>query len=125
MKELFSSDKSFRALRQKMFSLQPPCIPYLGTILTRKCLRLGLYLTDLTFIEEGGGNFIPDLVNWKKINLIYSITKEYETYTRFPFQLERDPVVAACIHNWLEATVYNENEAYYKSLALEPRKPAA
>lgn len=37
---LTSSDKAYATLRKEIKSITPPCIPYLG-----------MYLTDLTFIE--------------------------------------------------------------------------
>lgn len=55
-----SSDGRFRALRDALHRCDPPCIPYLG-----------LYLTDLSFIEEGTPTFTPDgLLNFSKMRMV-------------------------------------------------------
>ncbi|KAG5880599.1 hypothetical protein JTB14_026570 [Gonioctena quinquepunctata] len=55
-----SSDGRFRALREALHRCDPPCIPYLG-----------IYLTDLSFIEEGTPNFTADgLLNFSKMRMV-------------------------------------------------------
>eukprot|EP00041_Stephanoeca_diplocostata_P035595 m.1260663 g.1260663 ORF g.1260663 m.1260663 type:complete len:354 (+) comp24728_c0_seq10:1014-2075(+) len=45
---LMASDKSFATLRDTLASVDPPCLPFFG-----------MYLSDLTFIEEGSSDFLP------------------------------------------------------------------
>lgn len=55
-----SSDGRFRSLRDALHRCDPPCIPYLG-----------MYLTDLSFIEEGTPNFTEDgLLNFSKMRMV-------------------------------------------------------
>lgn len=55
-----SSDARFRNLRDTLRRSEPPCIPYLG-----------MYLSDLTFIEEGTLNFTEDgLLNFSKMRMV-------------------------------------------------------
>jgi len=46
-KALMSNKNSFETVRNRIKQVKPPCIPYIG-----------LYLTDLTFIEDGNPKFI-------------------------------------------------------------------
>lgn len=60
MQGVVSSDGRFRNLRDALRRCDPPCIPYLG-----------VYLTDLSFIEEGTPNFTEDgLLNFSKMRMV-------------------------------------------------------
>lgn len=60
LQSIVSSDGRFRSLRDALHRCDPPCIPYLG-----------LYLTDLSFIEEGTPNFTQDgLLNFSKMRMV-------------------------------------------------------
>jgi hypothetical protein len=60
LQKIVSSDGRFRNLRDALHRCDPPCIPYLG-----------MYLTDLSFIEEGTPNFTEDgLLNFSKMRMV-------------------------------------------------------
>lgn len=60
LQNLVSSDGRFRNLRDSLHRTDPPCIPYLG-----------MYLSDLTFIEEGTPNFTDNgLLNFAKMRMV-------------------------------------------------------
>ena len=50
-------DKSYSRLRQELHTRAPPCLPFVG-----------VYLTDLTFIEEGNRDLLAgtQLINFAK-----------------------------------------------------------
>lgn len=51
-------------MREALHRSDPPCIPYLG-----------MYLTDLSFIEEGTPDFTPDgLLNFSKMRMVSFLT---------------------------------------------------
>ncbi|CAG0925457.1 unnamed protein product, partial [Notodromas monacha] len=59
LQKLVAADGRFRNLRDALHRCDPPCIPYLG-----------LYLTDLSFIEEGTPTFTEDhLINFSKMRM--------------------------------------------------------
>ncbi len=60
LQNLVSTDGRFRNMREALHRCDPPCIPYLG-----------MYLTDLSFIEEGTPNFTDDgLLNFSKMRMV-------------------------------------------------------
>lgn len=60
LQNLVSSDGRFRNLRDALHRTDPPCIPYLG-----------MYLSDLAFIEEGTPNFTDNrLLNFAKMRMV-------------------------------------------------------
>lgn len=60
LQTLVSTDGRFRNMREALHRCDPPCIPYLG-----------MYLTDLSFIEEGTPNFSDEgLLNFSKMRMV-------------------------------------------------------
>ncbi|XP_061658244.1 ras-specific guanine nucleotide-releasing factor 2 isoform X3 [Syngnathoides biaculeatus] len=65
-----SSEGRFKNLRETLKNCNPPCVPYLG-----------MYLTDLAFIEEGSPNFTEGgLVNFSKMRMIDWSNKSPDQY---------------------------------------------
>lgn len=61
---IVSSDGRFRNLREALHRCDPPCIPYLG-----------MYLSDLSFLEEGTPSLADDgLLNFSKLRMVSDIT---------------------------------------------------
>lgn len=60
LQTLVSTDGRFRNMREALHRVDPPAIPYLG-----------MYLTDLSFIEEGTPNFTDEgLLNFSKMRMV-------------------------------------------------------
>lgn len=69
VEKLMSAESSFKAYRSRIHSVNPPCIPYLG-----------VYLLDLTYIEDGNPNRIGHLINFAKRRLINALIREVQQY---------------------------------------------
>ncbi|GCB78774.1 hypothetical protein scyTo_0019455, partial [Scyliorhinus torazame] len=67
LQKIVSSEGRFKNLRETLKNCNPPCVPYLG-----------MYLTDLAFIEEGTPNFTEEgLVNFSKMRMLPKITWQF------------------------------------------------
>nr|XP_057913769.1 ras-specific guanine nucleotide-releasing factor 2 isoform X1 [Doryrhamphus excisus] len=106
-----SSEGRFKNLRETLKNCNPPCVPYLG-----------MYLTDLAFIEEGTPNFTQDgLVNFSKMRMICHIIREIRQFQQAPYRIEHQAKVT---HFLLDKTqVMDEDTLYELSLKIEPRVP--
>eukprot|EP01135_Chromosphaera_perkinsii_P004291 Nk52_evm3s276 gene=Nk52_evmTU3s276 len=129
--------KNYIVIRELMSRITPPCVPYLG-----------IYLTDLTFINDGNNDFVENieieassneaplkdtklimaeihtenLINIQKFRLISKVLLELRRFQPFPYEnLEK-------INSFQEhlkmcaLTQFNEEQAYERSLYLEPRE---
>ncbi|XP_071449632.1 ras-specific guanine nucleotide-releasing factor 1-like isoform X1 [Hetaerina americana] len=109
LQNIVSSDGRFRNLRDALHRCDPPCIPYLG-----------MYLTDLSFIEEGTPNFTDDgLLNFSKMRMIAHVIREIRHFQQTPYKIELIPKVT----NYLldPSLLLDDEELYRMSLEIEPR----
>lgn len=68
---IVSSDGRFRNLREALHRCDPPCIPYLG-----------MYLSDLSFLEEGTPSLADDgLLNFSKLRMVSTLQCNYHKST--------------------------------------------
>jgi hypothetical protein len=79
LKELTNTEKNYKAVREYLSTIDPPCIPYLG-----------IFLTDLTFFEEGNPNFVGPrkLINFKKRRQTAETIRKIQQYQLKPYNLE-------------------------------------
>ena len=107
LKAILNSDRAFASFRAYLKNAEQPCIPYLG-----------MYLTDLTFIEDGNPDKVGDLPNFFKRRLIANVIAEIQQYQQTPYQLEE----AASIKKFLLGVDLLDKEiAYQRSLLIVPR----
>ncbi|KAK4294571.1 hypothetical protein Pmani_032802, partial [Petrolisthes manimaculis] len=110
LQSLVSSDGRFRSLRDALRCCDPPCIPYLG-----------MYLTDLSFIEEGTPNFTDDgLLNFSKMRMIAHVIREIRHFQQTPYKIEYKQRVAGYLLD--PSLQLNDEDLYRLSLDLEPRR---
>ncbi|XP_076162375.1 ras-specific guanine nucleotide-releasing factor 1 isoform X1 [Ptiloglossa arizonensis] len=109
LQTIVSSDGRFRNLREALHRCDPPCIPYLG-----------LYLTDLSFIEEGTPTMTEDgLLNFSKMRMIAHVIREIRHFQQTPYKIE----LITKVTNYLldPSLLFNEKDLYRMSLEIEPR----
>ncbi|XP_062559593.1 ras-specific guanine nucleotide-releasing factor 2-like isoform X2 [Armigeres subalbatus] len=103
------SDGRFRVMREALHRCDPPCIPYLG-----------MYLTDLSFIEEGTPDFTPDrLLNFSKMRMIAHVIREIRHFQQTPYKIDHIPKVTSYLLD--TSLLLDDDELYQKSLQIEPR----
>jgi len=109
--DLMSNKNNFQALRTLLHSIDPPFIPFLG-----------VYLTDLTFIEEGNPTMRGDLINWKKCKLQARVLNEIETYKKTPYFLKEVPWI--CEFFKTVEVKETDDDMWNQSIKIEPRTPS-
>jgi hypothetical protein len=105
---LVSRDNNFRTLRSVIAHCEPPATPYLG-----------MYLTDLTFIEDGNQDLLNNKINFLKRRKLATLIRDLQTYHQTQYKLQE---VEQLREKWLRISPWTENELYSKSLQVYPRQ---
>lgn len=110
LQDLVSSNGRFKNMRDALHRCDPPCIPYLG-----------MYLTDLSIIEEGiPGNTDEGLVNFSKMRTIAHVIREIRLFQQTPYKIEHIPRVTNYL---LDANrLLDDDQTYRASLEIEPKQ---
>ncbi|XP_066129783.1 ras-specific guanine nucleotide-releasing factor 2 isoform X1 [Saccopteryx bilineata] len=112
LQKTVSSEGRFKNLREALKNCNPPAVPYLG-----------MYLTDLAFIEEGTPNFTEEgLVNFSKMRMISHIVREIRQFQQTAYRIDHQPKVTQYLLD--KALIIDEDTLYDLSLKIEPRLPA-
>ncbi|XP_032966393.1 ras-specific guanine nucleotide-releasing factor 2 isoform X2 [Rhinolophus ferrumequinum] len=112
LQKTVSSEGRFKNLRETLKNCNPPTVPYLG-----------MYLTDLAFIEEGTPNFTEEgLVNFSKMRMISHIVREIRQFQQTSYRIDHQPKVTQYLLD--KALIIDEDTLYELSLKIEPRLPA-
>ncbi|KAI8328904.1 ras guanine nucleotide exchange factor domain-containing protein [Chlamydoabsidia padenii] len=113
IRKLMGANRNFTEYRAIIHSVNPPCIPFLG-----------IYLQDLTFIEDGNADYLKtskDLINFAKRAKTAEVIREIQQYQSTYYQLTPVDELQKFIENNLKST-QDEEQLYNKSLELEPRE---
>ncbi|KAF5858242.1 cell division cycle- protein [Aspergillus alliaceus] len=110
LRDLMSSEKNWVKYRDALRQSNPPCVPFLG-----------IYLTDLTFIDDG----IPDLttsgmINFAKRLKVADVLQDIQQYQSIPYSLQAVPEIQDFLIRNLRAAK-DVSDMYDRSLQLEPR----
>lgn len=83
LKSYINTKSSYKNLRDAIHTANPPIIPYLG-----------VYLSDLTFIEDGNPDVVHGgLINFDKRRLLASVLTEIQQYQQTPYPLQEVPLI--------------------------------
>lgn len=107
-----ASTKNFGEYREKLRLANPPCIPFLG-----------VYLTDLTFIEDGIASIVKtsNLINFAKRSKTAEVIRDIQQYQNVPYSLIPSlELQDYIVNNMKEAG--DVHEMYDRSLQIEPRE---
>lgn len=107
LEALMNPSSSWRTYRQEVNNARLPCIPYIG-----------VYLSDLTFIEDGNPNMIGKKINFSKQELIWKVLSDIVRYQCSPYAIApQNPA-----YSLLSALPsLSSDELYALSLLREPR----
>lgn len=112
IRKLMGANRNFTEYRAFIHSINPPCIP-----------SLGIYLQDLTFIEDGNSNELKknkELINFAKRAKTAEVIREIQQYQSSLYQLKSVDDLQDYIKQHLVST-RDEESLYKESLKLEPR----
>lgn len=129
------STKNFAEYRESLHMANPPCIPFFGKFFRNKAFarwRLadissndlsGVYLTDLTFIEDGIPSIIKKttLINFAKRAKTADVIRDIQQYQNVPYSLQPVTELQDYILSNMQAAG-DVHEMYDKSLLIEPRE---
>ena len=128
MRKLMGSTKNFAEYRDTLHRANPPCIPFFGPFLpSPKChallTNLGVYLTDLTFIEDGIPSLIKrtNLINFAKRAKTAEVIRDIQQYQNVPYPLQPVPELQDYILTNMQSAG-DVHEMYEMSLSVEPRE---
>uniref|UniRef100_A0A6B2KYD9 Ras-GEF domain-containing protein n=1 Tax=Arcella intermedia TaxID=1963864 RepID=A0A6B2KYD9_9EUKA len=107
LETLVSPQSSFKCYREKLTRVEPPCVP-----------TLAVYLSDLTFIDEGNNDLVDNKINIAKKELIYKVISKVQLYQTNTYPIRRlEP-----LYNYLNVLPRQDEKTLYKiSLLVEPR----
>ncbi|XHG05948.1 hypothetical protein AWENTII_009162 [Aspergillus wentii] len=110
MRNLMASTRNFIRYREKLRLTNPPCVPFLG-----------VYLTDLTFIDDGIPSLLPNnMISFSKRVKIAEVLQDIQQYQSNSYLLHPVPELQEYIVRNIQAAG-DVHELYDRSLELEPR----
>ncbi|RIA80506.1 ras guanine nucleotide exchange factor domain-containing protein [Glomus cerebriforme] len=113
LNKIMNSTKNFAEYREMLHSVNPPCVPFLG-----------VYLTDLTFIEDGNPNNLKksrQLINFSKRMKTAEVIREIQQYQSVPYNLSPVQEIQMFIQCHLQES-RDVGDLYDQSLSMEPRE---
>eukprot|EP00003_Mantamonas_plastica_P015928 TRINITY_DN2674_c0_g1_i2.p2 TRINITY_DN2674_c0_g1~~TRINITY_DN2674_c0_g1_i2.p2 ORF type:complete len:364 (+),score=121.49 TRINITY_DN2674_c0_g1_i2:2355-3446(+) len=102
-----SPDNSWKQMRTILNEAKGPVFPYIG-----------MYLSDLTFTDEGNPDRIGDMINFTKYRMLHKIIAELRRHQNPAYAFPENPKLLMTVANLVQ---YDEQALYSLSLLREPR----
>jgi len=138
LNKVMHSTMNFSIYRERIHTVSLPCLPFLGTplpppfplarvvfcFLGGNVLIPGVYLSDLTFIEDGNPNMLRNndkLINFSKRMKTAEVMRDLQQYQTVPYPFVR----VNELQMWLDNELTNSSEIlelYDLSTQVEPRE---
>lgn len=110
LKSYVSREGNYKALRSAIRLVSPPCIPYIG-----------MYLTDLTFIEDGNPDLLNGKLNFIKRRKLFTLIRDMQTLQQTPYELKPVEQLQKMILD-IELGTLPDSDLYQESLLRQPRE---
>ncbi|KAL6061251.1 Ras guanine nucleotide exchange factor domain-containing protein [Balamuthia mandrillaris] len=107
VESLMNPERSYFNYREELHRSPTPLMPFLG-----------VYLTDLTFIEDGNPDTLDGLINFNKRVLVNRVIQEIQVYQQTPYTFD----VLEPLHSFLyQLPACGDKELYTLSVQREPK----
>ncbi|KZV95025.1 ras GEF [Exidia glandulosa HHB12029] len=113
VEKTLDSGRSFQNYKATLSKVDPPCVPFLG-----------VYLTTLTFIQDGSPDTLKEgnLINFNKRHKIAEVIREMKTFQAKPYNLTPIPYVLSFIEDSISSLKMSADDFWNLSLVREPRE---
>jgi len=107
---LVDNEEGYKVLREKLSTVKSPCLPYLG-----------LYLADLSLVEEGNLNTLEKegVINFEKRRRLAFVMNEMLQYQKTPFNFLPEPKIHAFL---TQINKLNDEALFQFSNLTEPKE---
>lgn len=112
LRQTMDTASNFAKYREALHSVNPPCVPFLG-----------VYLTDLTFIEDGNPDLLKgtSLINFDKRFKVATVIVEVQQYQSAQYCLQAVSEIEKYLMDKFQSA-QPINQLYDLSLKIEPRE---
>jgi len=108
---LVDTTKSHRNYREAIRQAVPPVLPHLG-----------VFLTDLTFINDGNKDVVNGkMINFKKHQMVFDVITQVRQFQLENYNLEAQPSIQEFL-TLRDDQMRTDNQLYEMSLKIEPRE---
>lgn len=122
MQELVSPKFQYANYRKCLKDLPVPAIPFLG-----------VYLTDLTFLDLGNSDFLPDtnFINFEKRRKVFNLIREIQRYQQTQYALQPVSQIQEFMKRLGESkttedvNLMTEDQLYDKSMEVEAKEESS